>query len=196
MFGNTRSHPAFSDFAVLAPLHSRGLNPGTGSTPFPVCFVITVIKGLSSTLRHFTFKCQFRIPQIFKYLLAVSLVNEVSFPFNTEDSAEFAIWSFPGAQAIMPDQVVKKTCAPNPVLRQSCRGHQAYTTISRFFCYQLLIQCACWQVGSPSRSGWVGSEPTCGSAVGLTAFRAVAEGSFPWTVRRKGKDRGTFSAPF
>lgn len=55
--------------------------------------------------RLFTFKYQFRIPQIFKYTLAVSRENDVSFPSHTEGSAEFAVQSFPGAQAIVPFRV-------------------------------------------------------------------------------------------
>lgn len=61
-------------------------------------------------------------------MLAVSHVNKVkrfqNFPFNTEGSAEFASWPFPGAQAIVPIGV--KTHAPSPFLRTRSKGQQAY----------------------------------------------------------------------
>lgn len=102
----TRFHSVFSDFALLHCIF-RGL-PQSWQHVLSCVFHYNDL-WLRVRPQHsdiFTLEASLGFHRFFKSVLAVSHVNKVkrfqNFPFNTEGSAEFASWPFPGAQAIVP----------------------------------------------------------------------------------------------
>lgn len=102
----TRFHSVFSDFALLHCIF-RGL-PQSWQHVLSCVFHYNDL-WLRVRPQHsdiFTLEASLGFHSFFNYVLAVSHVNKVkrfqNFPFNTEGSAEFASWPFPGAQAIVP----------------------------------------------------------------------------------------------
>lgn len=83
----------------------QGLTTELAACPF-LCISLQrpMINSQTPAFRHFYIGGQFRIPQFFQ--LCACSVNKVkrfqNSPFNTEGSAEFASWPFPGARAIVP----------------------------------------------------------------------------------------------